>query len=142
MTLEQILKGKGKDILSIHQGETMTSVAQMLQEKRVGALLVMDSDGGLQGVISERDLVRAVASEGEVALGRLVSAFMTSDLVLASADDTIDEALGKMTRRRIRHLPVMRGEELVGVISIGDLVKNKIAEAEAETDALKSYIHA
>ena len=118
----------------------MADAVRQLTDKRVGALLVLDG-GKVAGVFSERDVVRVMAEGGEGALSRPVSSAMSAEVVFAKPTETVDELLGRMTDRRIRHLPVVgRDGELCGVVSIGDLVKHKISEAEAEAATLKNYI--
>ncbi|MEM8920719.1 MAG: CBS domain-containing protein [Pseudomonadota bacterium] len=142
MTLNQILDEKGRSVFTIETSVSLRSAAGLLHERRVGAMVALNAEGSVAGVLSERDIIRALAQDGQDALTKTVADFMTSDVVTASPEETVADAMAKMTRRRIRHLPIMRGDKLEGVVSIGDLVKWKIAEAEAEANALKSYIHA
>jgi CBS domain-containing protein len=135
----QILKDKGSQVFSCAPGETVQAVATLLSEKRVGAVVVLVGDR-VAGIFSERDLVRAVTRDGQGALDRSVDAYMTADVVFATPRETVDELLGRMTDRRIRHLPVCEDDRLLGVISIGDLVKSKIAETVHEAETLKAYI--
>ena len=137
MTIDQILKDKGFAIISVKAGETLAAAARTLDGKRIGAVVALDDDGTIIGVLSERDIVRHVARQGAMALELNVGDAMTRDVITK-----IDDALQLMTDRRIRHLPVMTDGRLVGVISIGDLVKWKIAETEAEAEAMKSYLSA
>jgi CBS domain-containing protein len=141
MLVSQILRTKGDQVFTISPAETVGAVAGLLHEKRVGALVVLDADK-VAGIVSERDIVRAVATQGDKALQRPVSDFMTANVLFAEPGETVDSLLGRMTDRRIRHLPVCKGERLVGIVSIGDLVKWKISEVEAEADGLKAYIAA
>ncbi|MEO1015951.1 MAG: CBS domain-containing protein [Pseudomonadota bacterium] len=143
MTLDQILNDKGRSVATIASTATLQSAAKLLDEKRIGAVVAVQSDGRLAGVLSERDITRHVARKGAAALDMAVGEAMTRDVITAAPGDTVDAALGRMTDRRIRHLPVSDdGEGLTGLVSIGDLVKWKIAEAEAEADAMKSYLTA
>ena len=141
MLVSQILKSKGDAVFTVGPQETVAAVAALLHSRGVGALVVLDADN-LVGIVSERDLVRAVASAGAPALQQPISSFMTGDVLVASPGDTVDSLLGRMTDRRVRHLPVHNQGRLVGIISIGDLVKWKISEVEAEADGLKAYIAA
>jgi CBS domain-containing protein len=141
MLVSQILKVKGDLVFTATPRETVGAVAALLHARRVGALVVMENDR-VVGIVSERDLIRAFAEHGAVAIDRPVTDFMTHDVFFADPGETVDELLSRMTDRRIRHLPVCRNNKLMGVVSIGDLVKHKIAEAQAEADGLKAYITA
>jgi CBS domain-containing protein len=141
MLVSQILKAKGDTVFTATPGETLGALAAMLNSRRVGAMVVLDQDR-VVGIVSERDVIRAVAEAGAEALGRAVADFMTKDVVFADPGDRIDQLLAQMTDRRIRHLPVCKDERLVGIVSIGDLVKSKIGEVEAEADGLRAYIAA
>ena len=139
MLVSQILKAKGDLVFTVGPAETVGAICALLHSRRVGAMVVLDADR-VVGIVSERDLVRAMAKEGAAALDTPVSAFMTHDVIFAEPGETVDSLLGRMTDRRVRHLPVCVEERLVGIISIGDLVKWKISEVEAEADGLKAYI--
>jgi CBS domain-containing protein len=141
MLVAEILKSKGDAVYSIAPDLTVTQACAELESKRVGALIVCDGDR-VVGVFSERDVVRAVASGGEAALTEPVSAYMSSDVVFAEPAETVAILMGRMTDRRIRHLPVLRDSRLAGVISIGDVVKCQIAEATQEAESLRTYISA
>ncbi len=141
MLVSQILRTKGDSVFTIKPGDLVGAVAEFLLSKRVGALVVLEGDK-VAGIVSERDVVRAVATQGAAALKRPVSEFMTSNVLTAAPGETIDALLSRMSDRRIRHLPVCQGGRLVGIVSIGDLVKWKISEVEAEADGLKAYIAA
>ncbi|WP_395671740.1 CBS domain-containing protein [Phenylobacterium sp.] len=141
MLVSQILKTKGDLVFTAQPDQTLAEVAGLLHSRRVGALVVLDADR-VVGIVSERDLVRAVAETGAEALSRPVSGCMTRDVHYAEPGETVDHLLARMTDRRVRHLPVCRNERLVGLVSIGDLVKSKISEVEAEADGLKAYIAA
>ncbi|MGH1420616.1 MAG: CBS domain-containing protein [Hyphomonas sp.] len=142
MILEQILNDKGRNVITVGADSTLHVVAKVLDTQRIGAVVAIDGDGNLVGVLSERDIVRQVARHGEAALLLQVSETMTRDVVTMPTSESLDAALHLMTDRRIRHLPVTLDGEMVGVISIGDLVKWKIAGAEAEAEAMKSYLSA
>jgi len=141
LLVSQILRTKGDSVFTVKPGDTVGAVAELLHSRGVGAFVVLEAER-VVGIVSERDVVRSVAAHGATALGRPVSDFMTANVLFADPGDTIDSALGRMTDRRIRHLPVCRNDRLVGIISIGDLVKWKISEVEAEADGLKAYIAA
>jgi CBS domain-containing protein len=142
MTVAMILKDKGSKVHTISSDVSVEEATRRLRELHVGALVAMAGDGKITGVFSERDLVRAIHHEGGAALGKPISTFMTKNVVTARCEDTLDELMSRMTSRRIRHLPVIKGGELVGIVSIGDLVKARIAETESEAEALKQYISA
>jgi CBS domain-containing protein len=139
MLVAQILHNKGSDVFTCAPGETVAGAAALLVARRVGAMVVM-KDGKVAGIISERDLVRAMAQDGAFCLERPVEKYMSSDVIFAKPQETVDELMTRMTDRRIRHLPVCEGDDLVGIVSIGDVVKTKIAETVYEAETLKAYI--
>lgn len=139
MLVSQILKRKGDTVFTTSPSETIAATAALLHQRGVGALVVLEA-GHVAGIVSERDVVRAVAERGAEALGAPVSSCMTSNVLFAEPAETVDSLLSRMTDRRIRHLPVCQKDRLVGLVSIGDLVKWKISEVEAEAEGLKSYI--
>ena len=139
MLVSQILRAKGDAVFTVTPEDTVGQVAELLHSRRVGALVVMQGDR-VAGIVSERDIVRAVTGGDEKVTARPVSAYMTADVVFAGPGETVDSLLSRMTDRRIRHLPVVQAGRLVGIVSIGDLVKWKISEVEAEADGLKAYI--
>jgi CBS domain-containing protein len=141
MLIAQILAGKGSDVVSTRPEATIAEVAGLLKEKRIGAVVVTNADGRLCGIISERDLARGLASYGSKLLDMKVGGLMTSDVVTCSPDDGIETLMQTMTEGRFRHLPVVKDGELTGIISIGDVVKHRLKELEAETHMLQDYIH-
>ncbi len=142
MLISQVLRDKGDMVFTASPGETVAAVAAMLYSRRVGALVIAEGDRQVVGIVSERDIVRVVAEEGPSGLERPVSACMSREVIFAAPSETVDSMLGRMTDRRIRHLPVCVDQRLVGIISIGDLVKAKIAETVAEAEGLRAYISA
>jgi CBS domain-containing protein len=143
MLVSQVLKEKGDIVFTISPDESLADAAALLHERQVGSAVVVAGDGSVAGIISERDLVRQLAQEGAAALTRPVSAAMTREVIFARPDETVDDLLARMTDRRVRHLPVTSDDgRLLGLVSIGDLVKRKIAETEAEAAELKAYIAA
>ena len=142
MLVSQILKDKGDMVFTASPGDSVAAVAALLLSRRVGAMVVLDEHHDVAGIVSERDIVRIVAERGAEGLAHPISACMTRDVVFAEPQETVDELLARMTDRRIRHLPVCRDKRLIGIISIGDLVKSKIAETVAEAENLKAYISA
>jgi CBS domain-containing protein len=141
MLVAEILKDKGGAVFSIAPELTVAEACTELDARRVGALIVCSGDR-VVGVFSERDVVRAVSADGDAALTRAVSHYMTADVIFAAPGETVAVLMGRMTDRRIRHLPVLQGERLAGVISIGDVVKCQIAEATHEAESLRTYIAA
>ncbi|MBU4433064.1 MAG: CBS domain-containing protein [Alphaproteobacteria bacterium] len=142
MLVSQILKDKGDLVFTASPQETVGAAAALLHTRRVGAMVVVDAEEAIVGILSERDIVRVIAKEGAPALTRPITACMSADVVFAYPEETVDALLERMTDRRIRHLPVVRDGRLAGIISIGDLVKYKISEAQAEAEGLKAYIAA
>lgn len=142
MLVSQILKNKGDSVFTIGPHETIGSASSLLHSRKVGALVVQDPSDKVAGIVSERDVVRAVAEAGAAALLQPVSRCMSADVIFAEPTESVDALLTRMTDRRVRHLPVCREGRLVGIVSIGDLVKAKIAEAEHEAETLKNYIAA
>jgi CBS domain-containing protein len=139
MNVKTILSNKGGKVVSIGADDSIASAAKLLAENRIGAVIVLDGDS-IKGILSERDIVRGVAEQGDVCLRQQVSSLMTSDVVTCAPTDTSDQIMAMMTERRIRHLPILEDGKMVGVISIGDIVKQRIAEAEMEAAALRDYI--
>jgi CBS domain-containing protein len=141
MLVNQILKDKGAQVFTCTADETLTSASALLFARSVGALVVMDGDE-VAGILSERDVVRAIARGGAEALRQPVRKFMATDVIFAKLCETVDELMSRMTDRRVRHLPVCDGGRLIGIVSIGDLVKSKIADTVMEAETLKAYIAA
>lgn len=139
MTVRQILKNKGSQIWSTQPDATVYAALQLMADKLVGALLVL-ADGRLVGIFSERDYARKIILHGKSSLQTHVSEIMTSDVVTVTPDHTIAQCMELMTERRFRHLPVIEGDKLVGLISIGDVVKAIISDQEFVIQQLESYI--
>jgi CBS domain-containing protein len=143
MQVRHILQEKGRSIIGATDSTTLGEAAHVLVEYRIGALLIQDSGGALVGIFSERDLVRAIASEGPLALSRTIGAFMSRQVVTCHESDTVEELMEMMTRGRFRHVPVLDDRQrLAGMISIGDVVKTRIAETVNEANSLRAYISA
>lgn len=140
MLIAHVLGEKGALVHTLSAEVTLEAVARELNHRRVGALVVIDAEGAIVGVISERDVVREIARRGAGALSDTVGAAMTRDVVTAAREETIDQCLARMTDRRVRHLPVVDGGRLAGIVSIGDLVKHRVAAVEAEAAAMHAYI--
>ena len=142
MLVSQILKNKGDLVFTASPRETVGAAAALLHSRRVGAMVIVDEAEAIVGILSERDIVRVVAERGGAGLNEPISICMTKDVVFAAPNELVQSLLERMTDRRVRHLPVVKDGRLVGIVSIGDLVKSKIAEAEAEAETLKAYISA
>ncbi|HEV2082088.1 MAG TPA: CBS domain-containing protein [Brevundimonas sp.] len=141
MLVTEILKQKGGAVFAIAPEAPLSAACAQLDEKRVGALVVCKDDR-VVGVISERDVVRAVSRDGAAALSRPVADHMTAEVVFADPSETVGDLMARMTDRRIRHLPILADGKLTGVISIGDVVKCQIDEATREAESLRTYIAA
>lgn len=138
MTIAAILKTKGAEVVSVAPGASLADAVALLAERRIGAMPVVD-DGRVVGIFSERDVLHCVA-KGAGALDTTVAAVMAQPAITVAPEDNVIGALSLMTRRRIRHLPVVDGGALVGFVSIGDLVKYRIDRIEADAEAMRSYI--
>jgi CBS domain-containing protein len=139
MIVANILHGKPHRLISVGPADTLRRAAELLAGERIGALLVMNGEQ-MVGIISERDIVRAVAQLGAAILDHGVAETMTRDVHCAAPGDTVDQVMSVMTERRFRHLPVRDGGRIVAMISIGDVVKHKVEEAKAESESLRDYI--
>lgn len=141
MLVSQILKSKANDaVLTIRPDSTVAEAARMLSERRIGSLVVSADGRRALGILSERDIVREIGRRGPACLGESAESMMTSDLVTCTRGDSADDVLATMTRGRFRHLPVVENEEMVGLISIGDVVKARLSELSMEKDALEGMI--
>jgi CBS domain-containing protein len=140
MTVAAILKEKTGGVISVKPGDSIESVCQLLADKGIGAVLVLRPDGGIAGILSERDIVRGLAMIGTDLLQQSADTIMTRSVMVCSSHDTIQDVMHLMTKRRIRHLPVVDNGRLAGMISIGDVVKRHIAATEMEAEALRQYI--
>ncbi len=140
MLVRQILGLKGgTDVVTIAAGSSVAEAARLLSEKRIGAVVVVNGDAP-QGIFSERDIVRELGRRGESCLKDSVDTLMTREMVSSTPDETADDVLTKMTDGRFRHMPVMEGDKMVGLISIGDVVKARLSELSMEKDALEGMI--
>lgn len=140
MRVETILSVKGRSVVTIEDSCTLREAAQALDANAIGALVAVDPTGRPIAVLTERDVVRELAMHGRASLNRTVANATTPAFVTAVLDDTVEDILLRMTDRRVRHLPVLDGRELVGIVSIGDAVKAKIEAVEAQTAAMREYI--
>ncbi len=140
MKVESILEAKGRDILTIPSDTKVAEAARMLKEHRIGALVVSDDWSTAAGILSERDIVHAMVDHGAAVQDLPVSDLMTREVITCAPDDAIVDLMTQMTERRIRHLPVVEDGVLCGMVSIGDVVKNRIAEVETEASAMREFI--
>ena len=140
MTIAALLKQKGHEVTSVDPTQTIADVANLLTAKRIGAVLVTDSAQQLLGILSERDIVKTLAAHGARALEMTAGQLMTRDVQTATPQTTVPEAMAMMTQGRFRHVPVMENGALVGLISIGDVVKARITQQEHEVDSLRAYV--
>ncbi len=142
MNVAAILSEKGHDVVTAAADMRIGDVARTLDDKRIGAVVVTAADGSIQGVLSERDITRVIARSGAEGLMQPISESMTRDVITTTPGESLDALMTIMTDRRIRHVPVIRDGALTGIVSIGDVVKRKIAQAEADAEAMKAYIAA
>ncbi len=139
MLVSDILKAKGSAVISAAPGSTVAEAAALLTDKRIGAVVILDGER-LAGILSERDIVRTLAKEGPGCLNGPASRLMTAKVVTCTPAHSIAEVMEIMTNSRIRHLPVMEGERLAGMVSIGDVVKWRLEEAQEEVRQLSAYV--
>ncbi len=142
MPVSAVLKRKGRDVVTVHPTQTIAATAQILAQHHIGAALVVDDLDHPVGIVSERDIVRILATEGETALAHVVAEVMTHPLVTCTPDHTMSEVMAVMTERHIRHLPVMDDGSLVGMVSIGDAVKARLDDAELAVDNMRTLVTA
>ena len=141
MRVHGVLRTKGSEVVTSEPSATLLEAAVALQKHRIGAVLVTGADGSVAGILSERDIVHAIAYFGIDALSRSVGETMSVDVVSCSPEDSLEQLMETMTERRIRHLPVIADGALIGIVSIGDVVKRRLAEISEESRALSDYIY-
>ena len=139
MTVRAILDAKGRQVVSIGADAKLSSAVKTLSERRIGALLVM-ADGKIEGILSERDIVRELGERGPAVLDEPVRAVMTAKVMTCRRSDTVAYLMEQMTEGKFRHLPVVEDGQVVGLISIGDVVKHRVMEYETEQEAMRDYI--
>ena len=139
MIVEHILAAKGHEVVTIEPERTLLETARLLDEKRIGAVVVSDADHPVLGIISERDIARAVAQGGAAVLDEPVSQHMTAKLFTCTRSCTVSDLMELMTDRKVRHVPIVERGRLSGIISIGDVVKHRLAELEAEERLMHDY---
>lgn len=141
MHVDAILKQKGRSVETVTASVTLREVVRRLASHRIGSVVVSGPQGDVAGIVSERDIVLALASHGAEMLDWPASKVMTRSVITARESDTIDQLMSRMTEGRFRHLPVVENGELVGIVSIGDVVKHRVAEVELEASAMRDYIN-
>jgi CBS domain-containing protein len=142
MNVTTILKHKGSGVFTATKDKSLFDIAKLLAQHGIGCLVIVGDDDRISGIVSERDLLRAISQGGPEVLKAPVSDFMTKTVITAGKDDTIDKLMSEMTIHRFRHMPVVERGRLVGLVSIGDLVAIHVADAEFESDAMREYITA
>ena len=140
MTVKTILSRKGREVVTIAPTANLSEAVKLLADRRIGAVVVTGADNHVAGILSERDIVRALGERGAAALGDNIAAVMTRKVTTCTETDTISVIMERMTTGKFRHVPVVEQGRLSGVISIGDVVKFRVEEIERETDALREYI--
>ncbi len=142
MTVATMLSGKGRSVVTTSAAASIAGAVDALARHKIGALVVIDDHDHIAGIISERDIVRAIAEHGEKVLIKPLASVMTRSVVTCGENETIDEVMARMTRGRFRHLPVVEDGRLIGIISIGDVVKARIEQVEREAEDMRAYIAA
>lgn len=140
MHVRTILSAKGPAVVTVAPDETVAGLTRILTQHRIGAAVVTGAEGDLLGIVSERDIVRALSERGAAALDETVERIMTPDPITCRPGDAIADLMATMTQRRVRHLPVVEEGALVGLVSIGDVVKHRLDEAALEVDSLRRYV--
>ena len=142
MNVDTILTSKGSDVATIDQHASLADAVAQLRDRAIGALVVSNDGRHIDGIVSERDVVRALASHGASALGRSVASVMSTAVVTCRCGDSVEELMASMTESRFRHLPVVDDDGLLtGIVSIGDVVKSRLGQLQGENEALTEYIH-
>ena len=140
MSISSILGQKGRRVITGRSSQSLQEICELLAANKIGAVVLVDDDMRIEGILSERDIVRAVAQEGAGVLSTPASGQMSRQVITASERDTVDQVMGRMSEGRFRHMPVVRDGRLIGVVSIGDIVKRKIEQAEREAAEIRNYI--
>src|SRR5262245_52797789 len=140
MTVKSILCNKGTDVVTVEPTAALDTAVRILAERRIGALVVLGADRRVIGILSERDIVRALAEQGAAALAQPLSQIMTRKVRTCAPSETVSVIMETMTTGKFRHIPVIEQEQLVGIVSIGDVVKYRLTEMERESEALRDYI--
>lgn len=140
MTVKAILADKGRSVVTISPTISLSTAIKILAENRIGAVVVTNADHGLEGILSERDLVRALAEHGASVLNEPVEKVMTRKVVTCVETDTVNDMMERMTAGKFRHVPVLEEGRIAGIVSIGDVVKHRLMQIENESNALREYI--
>lgn len=141
MTVASILKGKGRNVISERATTLLAGICKVLSERKIGAIVITGAEGLIEGIISERDIVKAIGQQGPGALDLAVGDIMTRAVITCVEGDSVNSVMSKMSSGRFRHMPVVdEDRKVIGVISIGDVVKHKIAQVELEAEQMRSYI--
>jgi CBS domain-containing protein len=140
MTVSSILAAKGGDVITIEPTATLGAAAALLTERRIGALVILGAGDRVAGILSERDVVHALAERGRQALDEPLSQSMTRDVVTCGPEETINSLMERMTKGKFRHMPVVKSGRLAGIVSIGDIVKWRLDDMERESEAMRDYI--
>ena len=135
-----ILVGKGDNVITIEPTADLRAAVKLLTERHIGAVVILGADHRVIGILSERDIVRALADHGPTVLSDPVSQVMSRDVKTCSEDDTIGDLMGRMTTGKVRHMPVVQQSKLIGIVSIGDVVKSRVEEIDHEAKAMRDYI--
>ena len=140
MTVKAILEEKGRDVITVTRDVSVTDAGRTLSKNKIGAVVVVDGDQHICGIVSERDIVRSISEKGPAGLDRPVSEVMTSNVKVCDENHSVNELMEMMTEGRFRHLPVEQDGKLAGMISIGDVVRRRIEQVEREAEEIKAYI--
>jgi CBS domain-containing protein len=140
MIVKNILASKGGNVITINPAADVMAASKLMAERGIGAVIILGADHRIVGILSERDIVQALAEHGAAVLREPVSRVMTREVKTCSEDDTIGDLMGRMTTGRFRHLPVVKQGKLIGIVSIGDVVKSRVEEIDQEAKALRDYI--
>jgi CBS domain-containing protein len=141
MIVKNILVGKRGNVVTIEPAADLTAAIKLLAEQRIGAVVILGADHRVVGILSERDIVRALAEHGPTVLNKPVGQVMTRDVKTCSEGDTVESLMERMTTGKFRHMPVVEQAKLIGIVSIGDVVKSRVEEIEHESKSLRDYIH-
>ena len=140
MTVARVLAKKGRGVETVQPNATLREIIDVLAAKHIGAVVVADASGAMRGILSERDVVRAIAARGATALDDAVSQFMTKTVVTTDEDQSVIDVVRAMSAGRFRHMPVVVEGRIVGIVSVGDAIKYRLEQMEAEQSALREYI--
>ena len=140
MIVKEILAAKGSEVVSIEPGADLAAAVKLLAERRIGAVMIVGAGRRIAGILSERDIVRELAARGPAALQETVGTIMTRNVATCGQDETVASIMERMTAGKFRHMPVVEGGRLIGIISIGDVVKQRVEEVERESEAMRDYI--